>query len=228
MIRFAVIGLGRFGRRLAADLSEHGQKVVAVDVRPEVVEQIREVVTRAVCLDATEAKALKAHDIHKVETAVIAIGDHHFGTAVLITAALKELGVARVVARASEPLEARVLSRLGVDQIICPEEETAVRFAYQLANPDLFEYIALTEGHSLVQVKAPEQFHNKTLGQIDLRKKFSVNLVAIKKQVAATRSDGVQTHEEEIIDVPLADTVIRPDDILVLVGAVENLAKLPT
>jgi len=226
MKRFAVIGLGRFGRKLAASLTDHGHDVIAVDHRRQIIEELRDEVALAVRLDATDAQALKAQGIDKVDAAIVTIGENFEGNA-LATATLKELGIRQVISRASSPIQAKILSRIGADQVISPEDESAVRLGRQLSNPNIMEFVELTEGHSLVQLKAPKMFHNKTLGQIDLRKKFKVNLVAIKKQVSTVRPQGDETTEEQIIDVPMADTVIRPDDILVIVGATDSLARLP-
>jgi trk/ktr system potassium uptake protein len=226
MKRFAVIGLGRFGRKLAASLTDHGHDVLAVDHRQQIIEELRDEVALAVRLDATDAQALKAQGIDKVDAAIVTIGENFEGNA-LATATLKELGIRQVISRASSPIQAKILSRIGADQVISPEDESAVRLGRQLSNPNIMEFVELTEGHSLVQLKAPKMFHNKTLGQIDLRKKFKVNLVAIKKQVSTVRPQGDETTEEQIIDVPMADTVIRPDDILVIVGATDSLARLP-
>ncbi len=226
MKRYAIIGLGRFGRRLAASLTEHGHDVVALDQRQELIEEIRDEVALAVRLDATDPQALKAQDIDKVDAAVVTIGEH-FEANALATATLKELGIRQVISRAATQIQAKILSRIGADQVISPEDESAVRLGRQLSKPNIMEFVELTEGHSLVQIKTPKVFHNKTLGQIDLRKKYKVNLVAIKKQVSTVRAQGEETTEEQVIDVPMADTVIRPDDILVIVGATENLARLP-
>jgi trk system potassium uptake protein TrkA len=226
MKRFAIIGLGRFGRRLAASLTEHGHEVIALDSRQEIIEEVRDEVALAVRLDATDPQALRAQGIDKVDAAIVTIGEQ-FEANALSTAVLKELGVPRVISRAGTPIQAKILSRIGADQVISPEEESAVRLGRQLSNPNIMEFVELSEGHSLVQLRAPKQFHNKTLGQIDLRKKYKVNLVAIKKQVSTVRAAGEETTEEQVIDVPMADTVIRPDDILVLVGDNDSLAKLP-
>jgi trk system potassium uptake protein TrkA len=226
MKRFAVVGLGRFGRRLAASLTEHGHEVIALDMSQNIIEEVRDEVALAVRLDATDPQALKAQGIDQVDAAVVTIGEH-FEANALATATLKELGIPQVISRAGTPIQAKILSRIGADQVISPEDESAVRLGRQLSNPNIMEFVELTEGHSLVQMKAPKIFHNKTLGQIGLRKKYKVNLVAIKKQVSTVRAQGEETTEEQVIDVPMADTVIRPDDILVLVGATENLAKLP-
>lgn len=226
MKRFAVIGLGRFGRRLATSLTENGHEVVAIDHRQELIEEARDDVALAVRLDATDAQALRSQGIDKVDAAIVTIGEN-FEANALATATLKELGIRQVISRASSTTQAKILSRIGADQVISPEDESAIRLGRQLSNPNIMEFVELTEGHSLVQLKAPRMFHNKTLGQIDLRKKFKVNLVAIKKQVSTVRAQGEETTKEQIIDVPMADTVIRPDDILVIVGATENLSKLP-
>ena len=112
--------------------------------------------------------------------------------------------------------------------MIFPEEERAVRLANQLANPNILEHLVLSEGHSLVQIRAPSAWHNKTLGDIDLRRKYEVNLVAIKRPA---QSEGEQEEEgpaEELLDLPMAHTIIRQGDVLVLVGATESLTQLPS
>jgi len=226
MKRFAIIGLGRFGRRLAAGLTEYGHEVIAIDTRQEIIEEVRDEVALAVRLDATDPEALRAQDIDKVDAAIVTIGEQ-FEANALTTAVLKELGVPKVISRAGNPIQAKILSRIGADQVVSPEEESATRLSRQLSNPNIMEFVELSEGHSLIQIKAPKPFHNKTLGQIDLRRKYKVNLVAIKKQVSTVRAQGEETTEEQVIDVPTADSVIRPDDILVIVGANDNLNKLP-
>lgn len=226
MKTFAIIGLGRFGRRLATSLTEHGHEVIAVDTRQDLIEEARDEVALAVRLDATEAAALKAQNIDRVDAAIVTIGEH-FEANALATATLKEIGVKQVISRAGTSIQAKILARIGADQVVSPEDESAVRLGRQLSNPNIMEFVELSEGHSLIQVKAPKPFHNKTLGQIDLRKKYNINLVAIKKQVSTVKAQGEETTQEQVIDVPMADTVIRPDDILVLVGATDSLARLP-
>jgi len=226
MKRFAIIGLGRFGRRLAAGLTDYGHEVIAIDTRLEIIEEVRDEVALAVRLDATDPEALRGQDIDKVDAAIVTIGEQ-FEANALSTAVLKELGVPKVISRAGNSIQAKILSRIGADQVVSPEEESAVRLSRQLSNPNIMEFVELSEGHSLIQVKAPKPFHNKTLGQIDLRRKYKVNLVAIKKQVSTVRAQGEETTEEQVIDVPTADSIIRPDDILVIVGANESLNRLP-
>ena len=208
MKRFMVIGLGRFGRRLAQALTETGQEVVAIDSREELVERVRDEVALAVCLDATDADLLKSQGVADIDVAIVCIGED-FESNALTTATLKSLGVPLVISRASTEIQRRILARIGADRVVLPEEE-------------------LAEGHSLIQIRAPAMWHGRTLGEIDLRRKHEVNLVAIKRPVKARGPDGAEKIVEQVMDLPMAHTVIREDDVLVLVGATESLANLPS
>lgn len=227
MKQFAVIGLGRFGRRLAEALTQAGHEVIAVDLDDDLVERARDEVALAVRLDATDPEALRSQHIEKCDAAVVSIGEH-FEANALTTATLKSLGVPRVISRASTEIQRRILVRIGADQIINPEEEMAVRLANQLANPNVLEHLELAVGHGLIQMRAPEAWVGRTLGDIDLRRKHEVNLIAIKRPVETKTKEGAAEVEEEVIDLPMAHTMIRAGDILVLVGSTESLDALPT
>ncbi|MDK1030612.1 MAG: TrkA family potassium uptake protein [Planctomycetia bacterium] len=226
MKRFAVIGMGRFGRKLAQSLTESGNEVIAIDINQSVAETMRDEVALAVRLDATNAEALKAQGVDKVDAAIVSIGED-FEANALTTATLKELGVRTVISRAATPIQAKILTRIGADRVINPEDESASRLGHRLANPNIIEHLELAEGHSLIQLTAPQAWHNKTLGQIDLRRKFEVNLVAIRRSRNVRGEDGRVTVRERIIDLPMAGTTIQPSDVLVIVGSTESLAKLP-
>jgi trk system potassium uptake protein TrkA len=226
MKRFVVIGLGRFGRRVAQALTSAGHEVIAIDQREDVVESVRDEVALAVRLDATDPEALKTQDLAKCDAAIVGIGED-FESNALATATLKSLNVGRVISRASTDIQCRILQRIGADQVINPEEEMAVRLANQLTNPNIVEHLELAEGHGLVQIRAPQAWWDRTVGDIDLRKKHEVSLIAIKRPIKTKDKQGQETVEEEIIDLPMAHTAIREGDILVLVGANENLDGLP-
>jgi len=231
MKRFLIIGLGRFGRRLAQALTEAGQEVIATDKSEGLVERVRDEVALAVRLDATDEEPLKAQELSEVDAAIVSIGED-FEANVLATSSLKALGVPQVISRASSGTQRRILKRVGADEVILPEEEVADRLARQLVNPNIVEHLMLSEGHSLIQIRAPKVWHNKTLGDIDLRRKHEVNLVAIRRGVQTEEAEGEEgeTKEttEEVLDLPMAHTVIREGDILVLVGETESLRNLPT
>ncbi|MDD4890498.1 MAG: TrkA family potassium uptake protein [Phycisphaerae bacterium] len=226
MDRFAVIGLGRFGMGLAINLSQKGAEVIAVDLNRDLVEQVRDQVTLAISLDATDADALRVQGIDKVDVAIVGIGQD-FEANALATATLKTVGVPKVFARAGSPIQGRILTRIGADGFIFPEAEAAESWAQRLTLPFLMHKIDLGVRHSLVEIKAPSQFVRKTLVQLNLRKRYHVNLVAIKRQVSvSSESAGPQT-QQQILDVPMPDSVIQPDDILILIGSDENIARLP-
>lgn len=251
MKRFLIIGLGRFGSRLAKALTEAGQEVIAADKTEDLVERMRDEVALAVRLDATEEEPLRAQEVGDVDAAIVSIGED-FEANVLATTTLKAMGVPQVISRASTVTQRRILKRVGADEVILPEEEVADRLARQLVNPNIVEHLSLSEGHSLVQIRAPKAWHDKTLGEIDLRRKYEVNLVAIRRPVEPTGKEAKKaakearkaakearkaaaTEEEEeeaatpeqVLDLPMAHTVIREGDILVLVGETESLQNLP-
>lgn len=226
MKSFAVIGLGRFGTRLATTLVKAGQEVIAIDTDRDLIEAIRNDVTVAVRLDATDERALRGQGVDKVSCAIVSIGES-FEANIMATALLKSMGVKRVITRAATPIRRQILSHVGADQIISPEDESAVRLAQALITPNIISFLEIGEGVSMVQMRAPKKFHNKKLVELGLREKYSVNLVAIKKKIVSTTRSGEETVEEKILDIPKPTDVIEPDDILVLMGHDEALAGLP-
>lgn len=226
MQRVAVIGLGRLGMELASRLAEAGAEVVAIDTNGRLVDQIHDRVTLAVRMDATDLEALRAQDIEQVDVAVVAIGEA-FEAALLTVLGLKELGVRRVVARAQSTRQAEILAKIGADLVIFPELESARRLARTLVLPRIEDHIELASGHSIVQLRAPRQFHNKTLLELNLRHRYGVNVVAIKRHVAVSTPGQPESVQEHVVSVPGPDDVIQPDDVLVLVGTDEALSLLP-
>ena len=226
MERFAVIGLGRFGSRLATLLAEAGAEVIAVDRRRELVERIRDKVTLAVSLDSTDEQALTAQGIDKVDVAVVGIGTA-FEDNALTTAILKQIGVPRVISRATTNMRGRILTRIGADDIVNPERESADRWRNRLLAPSIMERIELAEGYSLTQIAAPESFAGKTLLQLDVRKKHKVNIVAIRRTVEETGDDGMKRTRQVVLSVPMADTAIESGDILLVIGSDEAMERFP-
>jgi trk system potassium uptake protein TrkA len=121
----------------------------------------------------------------------------------------------------------KILRKIGADDLVYPEGESATRWAHRLTLPHLRDYVELGEGHSLVQVTAPSAFCDKTPALLQLRQKFGINLVAIKRMVSVQKGAETSSAEKHIITIPHADTTIHPNDILVLVGSDEAISKLP-
>ncbi|MHC4983401.1 MAG: potassium channel family protein [Planctomycetota bacterium] len=227
MATFAVIGLGRFGRRLAALLAEGGAEVIAIDSNRELVESVRDSVALAVCLDCTDEEALRAQGIDKVDTAIVGIGSNLEASS-LTTVILKQMGVARVIARATTKIHADILSRVGADEIVNPEQESAERWRNRLLAPAILERIAVAEGYSLAQVVAPRSFLRKTLGELNVHKKHGVLVVAIRRTAEQGAAQGKKGPAEVVIAGPGPDDVIRPGDILTIIGSDEAIGKFPT
>lgn len=225
MERFAIIGLGRFGRKLATDLAEAGADVIAIDHNRDVVESVRDKVSLAVCMDSTDEDALLAQGVDKVDAAVVGIGAN-FEANLLTTVILKQLGVPRVISRATTPIRGQILTRVGADGIVNPEEETAERWSGRLLAPAIMERIELAEGYTLAQVAAPAGFYHKTLGDLSIRQKYKVNVVAIRR-IPPASGDG-KRRPAEIISVPMADTVVQPQDVLLVIGSDDAIQTLPT
>ncbi|UCF44095.1 MAG: TrkA family potassium uptake protein [Planctomycetota bacterium] len=227
MKRFAVIGLGRFGKKLAIALAMSGAEVLALDRNRDEIELIRDQVSHAVRLDSTDEEALKAQGIDKVDVAIIGIGQgtgRGFESAILTVVNLKQMGVKQIYARAEDPIAGEVFSKVGATDVIYPEIESAQRWAYKLIAPQIGEKIDFAPGYSLARVKAPASFDEKTVLDLQLRQKYNVNLVAIKR---GEHSKAKKAERQQVINVPMPNTVIYQDDILMVAGSDADLAKLP-
>ncbi len=227
MKRFAVIGLGRFGRKLAIALAMSGAEVIAIDKNRDEVEMIRDQVSLAVRLDGTDEEALKAQGLDKVDVAIIGIGQgtgRGFESAVLTVVNLKQLGIKQIYTRAEDLIAGQVFSKVGATEVIYPEIESAQRWAYKLIAPHIGEKIDFAPGYSLARVKSPPSFDGKTLMDLQLRQKYNINLVAIKRKEKDLKK---KNSKDAIINVPMPNTIIYEGDILMVAGSDADLAKLP-
>ena len=227
MARFAVIGLGRFGQKLAIALAMSGAEVIAIDKNRDTIELIADQVSHAVRLDSTDEEALKAQGVDKVDCAIIGIGQgtgRGFESAILTVVNLRQMGVKQIYARAEDLIAGEVFSKVGATEVIYPEIESAQRWAFKLIAPQIGEKIDFAPGYSLARIKAPPSFDEKTVMDLQLRQKYNVNLVLIKR---AEKSERMKEQNGKIINVPMPGTIIYQDDILMVVGSDPDLAKLP-
>lgn len=224
MRQFAVIGLGTFGFKLATALAEMGCQVLAIDSDRDRVQEIRDLVTEGVVLDATDKSAMDSLDLAELDMVVVCVGE--LEDSVLISLYLKEAGVSEIVVKALSTDHVKILQLLGVSRVVLPEEEMAVRLAGSLMTPNIIDHIPLTPGHSIVEIKAPESFWGKTIGELDIRKKYRVEVVAVKKYVTS-KLDGKESLDESQTRVsPLASEVINLGDALVVIGKNEDIEKI--
>lgn len=215
MKSYIVIGLGRFGSELACRLCELGCEVLAMDTRNEYVQRVSAFVTQAVVGDARDKDVLKALGAQDFDCAIVAIGDN-LANSVLATMNLKELGIPQLVCKAHDETHRQVLLKLGADQVIIPEQEHAQRLARNLSNPNVLDYIELSDEYGILEVPAPKRWQDKDLRELNVRAKLGVNIIAIKR-------DG------KINVSPAADYKILGGDIVVVLGdsaALRTVEKL--
>lgn len=222
-----MIGLGAFGARLAQVLTRAGDEVIAIDSDPRAVTRIKDDVAVAVRLDATDRASLESQGVDEVDAAIVGIGER-FESVALVVATLKELGVKRIIARSMSDIQGTILRKVGADELVSPERESADRWAHRLSLPSLRQYVELGEDHSLIYIPAPAAFCDKTLRQLDLRNKYNVNLVAVRREKPRKDADEAASVGETVIYVPAPETQIFKDDVLLVVGSNESLSDLPS
>ena len=225
MKQFAVIGLGKFGIKVALTLSEKGGQVLVVDEDIRKVEEIKDLVSQAVCLDSTDEDAMRAAGLEDVDAAIVGAGDN-LEHSILTTAILKKLGVPHIVARASSDLHAQILERVGATRIINVEEQMGVQVARGIIAPAIQEQFALATGHSLAEVVPRPELIGQSIGKINFRQTYGVNIIAIQKRVPMVTPEGANAFRTEINDLPKPTDVIEEDDVLVVVGSDESIERL--
>ncbi|HWP35641.1 MAG TPA: TrkA family potassium uptake protein [Thermodesulfobacteriota bacterium] len=211
---FAVIGLGAFGFNVARTLHERGQRVIAVDNDREVVQAVRDYAYKAVLADATEMETLEALDLGRVDAAVVSLGQK-IDASVLVVLHLKELGTRAIYAKALNADHGKILEKVGATEVIHPEREVAVRLGHRLAARNVVEYLPVTEGYSIVELAPPRGVTGRRLGELRLRERFGVQVVAVREVVPDRVTLG-----------PPADFVVKDSDILIVMGADADLDRM--
>ncbi|WP_366750046.1 TrkA family potassium uptake protein [Tepidanaerobacter sp. EBM-38] len=212
--QFVVIGLGRFGLSLAETLYDLGHDVLGIDIDEEIVQNVADSITHAVKADATDENALKALGVRNFDVAVVSIGND-IQASILVTLILKEMGIKYVVAKAQNELHGKVLYKIGADRIVFPERDMGIRVAHNLTLSNILDYIELSPEYSIIEISAIPPWFNKSLSQLNMRRKYGLNVIAIKR-------DG------DVMISPNGDDVILKGDVLAVVGQkhdIENMEK---
>jgi len=221
MKQFAVIGLGRFGMSVARALAEKNQQVIAIDSDEELVSDIAEFVPKAVCLDATDEKAMRAVGVNDVDVAICSIGTH-IEASILTTVLLKELGVPQILCKATSTQHQKVLEKIGASKVILPEKDMGERIANSIiaSSDNVIEHIGLSGDSSIIEILPPQEFIGKSLRDLEIRAKYNLNVIAIKSEPSGEK-------EEVAINVnPQATDTINAGDILVVFGENEKIEAL--
>lgn len=221
--KFAVIGLGRFGITIARTLARQGAEVLAIDKDQSKVEYISDEVAYAVSLDATDIKALKAQNIQEMDAVVVAIGED-FESLLLCTVVMQDLNIKRVITRSSSDSQQLILEKIGIKEILSPEDEVGMAVAQRLLNPDIITFLPLPDEYEIAEISAPTGIRNKTIAEVKLREKYNLNLITIKRDFEEMQGNDV-VKSSHIVGVPKAETVIFESDTLILMGKRKHIQR---
>ncbi|MBS5518574.1 MAG: potassium channel family protein [Christensenellales bacterium] len=213
MKQIAILGLGRFGRALARTLVEMGHDVMGVDANEAVVEKMAPVLTNCVQADVMDEQTLLSLGVTNFDIVVVGIGNSDMQASIFTTLMLKEMGVEHVVCKVSSNKHARILLKLGADRVVYPERDMGMRFAHSIAQSDVLEFIELSEEYSMMEINAPKYLIGKSLKESDVRSKYNINIVAIKRG-------------KKIMVNPSPDAVLEQGDVLLAIGETQALTKL--
>lgn len=213
--QFAVIGLGRFGRAVCSTLYKLGYDVLGTDKDERLVAQVLtdQVVAHALQLDSTEPAALKEAGIGEFDTVIVAIGNY-VQESIITTLNLKEAGVPHIVAKASSEIHCKLLARVGADHVIFPEYEAGCALARSLTKPAILDRFDLDPDNSIVEILVPDEFHGKTISELQLRSRYGLNLLAV-------------SHEDKFEINPKPNMRLQKGSAMVVIGCNRDINRLP-
>ena len=214
MKTFIVIGLGQFGRAVALELCRLGHEVLVLDEHEEFVQDIAGQVTHAVTGDARDPAVLRALGVRNYDCAVVAVGEDIGGSA-LITLNLKEQGVRQVICKAQSDVHQKMLTKIGADRVVFPEYDMGLKVAQGLSSSSVLNFIELSDDYGIVETEPPAAWRGRTIRELDVRAKYRVNLIAVRKEGA-----------EDFNVTPGPDTRIEAGDTVVAVGRTEDINGL--
>jgi trk system potassium uptake protein TrkA len=221
---FAVVGLGTFGREVCNTFMEKGGRVIAIDNNPGLIDRIKDSVTQAILIDTTDEETISKAPLEDVDVAVVAIGDN-VEASILTTALLKRIGVPRIVARAVSDIHQQVLLQVGADEIVNIEIDEGRRVAQRLISPEVLDNVPISGEISISELYVPKTMLGMKLAEVDLRKRFRVNIVSIKRDVVTIDEQGNPSRSERLV-FPGADDVLEEGDVLVVVGTNDDIEKV--
>ena len=211
MKNILLIGLGRFGRHMAKQLNQMGHEIMAVDLNEERVEKVLPFVTNAQIGDCTDADYLRSLGIRNYDICFVAIGGS-FQNSLETTSLLKELGAKLVVARAERDVQEKFLLRNGADSVIYPEKQVAKWASIRYADDHILDYMEVDASHAIFEVAIPDEWIGRSVGELDIRRRYNINILAVKK-------------EREVSVTISVDTVLEADSTLLVLGDYKAIQK---
>lgn len=212
MKSFMILGLGRFGMTVAETLYNLGNEVLVMDKNAEVINDISERVTHAVVGDICDENTLKSIGARNFDVVVLASAGS-MEVSIMATMILKEIGVKYLAVKAQNSIHAKILFKIGADKVFMPEHDMGVRFAHMLVRGDFLDFIELSPDYSIGELSVPENWHGKSMAELNVRANYGVNVLAVK--------NGNIINPE-----PAADYIFNKNDVAVVIGSNNKLAKL--
>src|SRR5690606_19262833 len=215
---------GNFGATLAEKLTKQGNEVIGIDSNMNKVTALKDKISHTIRLDATDEQTVVDLPLKNTDIVMVCIGEDQ-GTNVMVTALFKNLGVKRLISRSINALHENILRAIGVDEIVRPEEETAERWAKKLTLKGIIDSFELNKNYSIVEVKTPEYFVGKTIGEIGFRVNYNIVILTILNQSEQSSFLGKSKTITNVQGIPQPETILEKDDILVLYGFNKDLNK---
>ena len=212
MRSFLIIGMGKFGRKLALDLLDRGNDVMIVDRDENIVNELSPRFTSAYIGDCTNEDVLRGLGVRNFDAVVVAVAED-FQSSLEITALAKELGGQRVIAKANRDIQAKFLLRNGADEVVYPERDMAAKLSVKLHAQNIFDYVELSQGYAIFELAVPKGWVGRSLRENDVRRRYGLNILAIR--------DGA-----EINPMPDPDFVFSADDHVFVLGKEDVILKL--
>jgi len=221
-MKYIVVGLGNFGASLSQKLTAMGHEVIGIDKDMDKVHFFKDKISTTIAMNATDEETVVGLPLHDVDIVIIAIGEDQ-GANIMSTAIFKNHQVKRLISRAMSPLHENVLTAIGVDEIVYPEEETAERWAKKLCLRNVVESFQLSSDYSIIEAKLPDEYAGRTVDEVGFRSKYNLVMLTTIRQREASSIFGQTRTYAKVHGVANPTLKLEEDDILVLYGANKDL-----
>ena len=210
--QYLVIGCGRFGSSVAKKMCQLGNEVMVIDKDEDSINNIAELVTHTAIVDVTEERDLKSIGLGNFDVVIVAISSD-IRASIMATVMAKEMGVPKVVCKAKDELQAKVLYKIGADKVVFPERDMGIRLAYNLASENILDQINLDPEYSIMEIVTPQNWVGKTIIELNLRAKYDITVLAVKTQ------SGLKV-------MPSPNYKMQEKNILIIIGNTDKISDI--
>lgn len=214
MKRVVVIGLGIFGSNIVKELYENGFDIIAVDKDKDAIHRIKDFATKAIVADGTDNEVMDHIGIHEDDVVVISFGED-LAASTLITLHLKQMKVKNIIVKAPNEEHKLILEKVGATDVIIPEKEVAGKVAKSLISPNVLDCLPLSEGYMIFEIAPPNSFLGKSIGELELRTKYHIEVIAVKDVLT-----------DQITMVPQASFRLKDGEVLVVIAKEKDIQKI--